>query len=85
MKIETNGIVLSASKQWWLKVNTKPVRLHTLDGAVFPYIIKVQYTVNGVEYIKRKWIKAGEPVPQPGSFVKLVYSESNPGKAEIIQ
>jgi len=53
---ETKGTVVSVAKQWWLKINTKPVRLHPLDGAIFPHIIKVSYTVDGVEYTKRKWI-----------------------------
>ncbi|ERT38252.1 MAG: hypothetical protein Q4F83_11425 [Eubacteriales bacterium] len=37
MNSKTTGTVVSVSKQWWLKVNRKPVRMHTLDGAEFPY------------------------------------------------
>ena len=85
MNKETKGKVISVSRQWWLKVNTKAVRLHAMDGATFPHIIKVSYTVDGIEYIKRKWIRAGEAVPAVGSSVKLVYSESKPSKADIIQ
>lgn len=40
---ETKGTVMSDAKQWWLKVNRKPVRANALDGATFPHIIKVQY------------------------------------------
>ena len=43
---ETIGTVLSVAKQWWLKVNTKPIRIGTLDGATFPHIIKVQKSSN---------------------------------------
>lgn len=85
MNKETTGKVISVSRQWWLKVNTKAVRLHALDGATFPHIIKVSYTVDGTEYVKRKWIHASEPVPAVGSLVKLVYSESKPSRADIIQ
>ena len=85
MNIETNGKVISVSKQWWLKVNTKAVRMHPLDGAIFPHIIKISYTVNGKEYIKRKWIKAAYTVPAVGSSVKLVYSENKPTRADVIQ
>ena len=53
MHKEIMGVVISVKKQWWLKVNTKPIRMHALDGAVFPHIIKVKYTVNDTEYIKR--------------------------------
>lgn len=35
MEYKTIGIILSVKKQWWLKVNTKPIRKHALDGATF--------------------------------------------------
>ena len=45
MEKETTGTVVAVSKQWWLKVNTKPIRtVGPLDGAVFPHIVKVKYT-----------------------------------------
>jgi len=83
MEKETNGIVVSVAKQWWLKVNTKPVRMHALDGATFPHVIKVKYTVEGKDYMKRKWIRAGSPVPGVGSFAKVIYSENKPSKARV--
>ena len=51
---ETKGTVLSAKKQWWLKVNTNSVRFGPLDGAAFPPIVKIKYTVDGKEYVKHK-------------------------------
>ena len=84
MHKETMGTVISVAKQWWLKINTKPIRMHALDGAAFPHIIKVQYTVEENEYVKRKWIGAGKSVPAMGSPVKVRYSAENPGKAEIV-
>ena len=33
MDKETLGTVVSVKKQWWLKINTKPVRMHALDSA----------------------------------------------------
>ena len=84
MKSETTGMVISVSKQWWLKVNTKAFRKGPLDGAVFPHIIKVSYTVDGKEYVRRKWIAAGAPVPIEGGSVKVVYNDDAPTKAEII-
>ena len=53
MEKQTEGIVVSVKKQWWLKVNTKAFRRGPLDGATFPHIIKVKYTVEGTEYFKR--------------------------------
>ena len=84
MDKETMGTVLSVAKQWWLKVNTKPVRMGALDGATFPHIIKVQYIVDGNTYTKRKWIGAGKPVPAVGSELTVLYSSEKPGKAMIL-
>jgi hypothetical protein len=84
MDMQTSGTVVSVSKQWWLKVNRKPVRMHALDGAEFPYIIKVKYAVDGTEYTKRKWINAGKPVPAVGSSVTVMYSAEKPSKAKVL-
>ena len=84
MDKETTGTVRSAAKQWWLKVNTKPVRKGPLDGATFPYIIKVQYVVDGTAYTKRKWIGAGKAVPAVGSQVTVLYRSDKPRKAKIL-
>lgn len=84
MNQETTGIVISVKKQWWLKINTKPVRKHALDGATFPHIIKVQYTVDGKGYIKRKWIGASYAVPAVGSSVTVRYRGEKPNKAKVL-
>lgn len=84
MDKQTTGTVISVAKQWWLKINTKPVRTSAFDGAMFPHIIKVKYTVNGTEYIKRKWISAGCDVPEIGSSVTVICSEIKPAKAKIL-
>ena len=83
MDKETTGIVISVAKQWWLKVNTKPIRMGALDGATFPHIIKVEYVADGNTYTKRKWIGAGEPVPAVGSEVTVLYCSNKPRKAKI--
>ena len=84
MDKETIGIVRSVATQWWLKVNTKPVRMGTLDGATFPHIIKVQYVVDGNTYTKRKWIGAGKAVPAIGSELTVLYCANKPRKAKIL-
>ena len=84
MERETKGTVISVAKQWCLKVNTKAVRLHALDGATFPHIITVKYMVDGVEYRKRKWIHAGYPVPGVDSTVRVIYNEDKPSKARVL-
>lgn len=84
MDRQTEGIVVSVKKQWWAKIKTKPLRVGPLDGAAFPHVITVRYTVEGTEYTKRAWIKAGLPAPQPGSAVQLIYSPDKPSKAKLL-
>ncbi len=83
MQKEVWGTVVSASKQWWLKVRKSPLQGLGSDSAAFPYILKVEYQVDGVTYTKRKWIGAGKPVPNPGSRVKVLYPEEAPAKASV--
>ncbi len=84
MDKEITGTVVSVAKQWWLKINTKAVRMGPLDGAIFPHIIKVQYVVGENTYTKRKWIGAGKPVPAIGSKLTVLYSTDKPGKARVL-
>lgn len=84
MNNETTGTVISVHKQWWLKVNTKPVRRHSFDGAVFPHIIIVEYTVDGRQYTKKKWIRAGLPAPAVGSTVTVLYEKDKPSHVKVI-
>ena len=84
MDKEITGTVVSVAKQWWLKINTKAVRMGPLDGAIFPHIIKVQYVVGEETYTKRKWIGAGKPVPAIGSKLTVLYSTDKPGKARVL-
>ena len=84
MDQKTVGTVVSVKKQWWLKVNTKPVRMHALDGATFPHIIMVRYVVGGKEYFKRKWIRACDQPPAVGAEVTVRYDESKPNKSKVL-
>ncbi|MBO4652452.1 MAG: sugar ABC transporter permease [Lachnospiraceae bacterium] len=70
MDNQTKGTVVSVRKQWWLKVNTKMVRRGPMDG---------------VEYTKRAWIRAGRPVPEVGSTVSVAYCSEKPSKAKLVQ
>ena len=84
MNKETTGTVVNVATQWWLKVNTKAVRMGPMDGATFPHVIKVKYTVDGTDYSKRKWIKAGDRDLDVGNKVTVIYCEENPKKAKIL-
>jgi len=84
MEKQTSGTVVSVKKQWWLKVNTKPVRMHALDGATFPHIIKVRYVVYGTEYFKRKWIRACNQPPEIGAEMTVLYDENKPSRSKVL-
>ena len=84
MEKQTEGIVISVKKQWWLKINTKALRTSPTDGAAFPHTVKVKYIVDGNEYIKRAWIGAGRPVPQEGSTVPVLYNTEKPSEAKLM-
>lgn len=84
MEQKVVGTVIKTKKQWWMKINKKPVRAHALDGASFPYIIKVKYTVNGHDYFKRKWVGAGQTIPDVGSSLSVIFPVENPKKAKIL-
>lgn len=75
MKIEVTATVLSVSRQWWLKINTRPLRISGAHGAIYPHVIKLRYCVGGKEYTTRKWIPAGEPVPSIGSHIDLLVNK----------
>lgn len=83
MENKTIGIVLSVKKQWWLKINTKPVRIGGNCGAVFPHIVKVKYTVDGKDYVKRKWLGAGKSCPEVSERVTVIYLEDRPEKFRL--
>ena len=83
MEKKTIGTVLSVRKQWWLKVNTKPIRMGASDGARFPHVVKIRYTVDGNEMIKRKWIGAYLTPPQVNASVTVIYREDKPTSVRI--
>lgn len=84
MEKEVVGTVIETKKQWWLKINKKPARTHALDDVAFPYIIKVKYTVDGDDYIKRKWIGTGCSIPEVGSSLTVVCCVEKPNRAKIL-
>ena len=79
----TIGIVLCVKKQWWLKVNTKPIRKHALDGATFPHIVTVKYTVDGNEIVKKKWLKSFVTPPSVNEQVAVIYRTDKPTKFRL--
>ena len=83
MEKKTVGTVLSVKRQWWLKVNTKSVRNGLLDGATFPHIVKVKYTVDGSEITKSKWLGASVTPPCVNDSIAVIYREEKPTKCRL--
>lgn len=81
---ETIGTVLTVTAQLWFKVNQKAFRTHPFDGATFPHVIKVTYTVDGTAYTRRKWISAGTRAPIEGSKVTVLYRADKPSRSKIV-
>jgi len=77
------GTIKKVRKCWWIKVNKKPVRTHAFDGALFPHIMTFTYTVDGIEYTKRKYI--GLRADAIGIFgnVDVYYDKEKPSKCAI--
>jgi len=79
----TEGLVTKVEVCWWLKINTKPVRAHALDGAVFPHIIRFTYTVEGKEYAGSRYVNWNVRCPQKGERIKVYYRAAEPEKYAI--
>lgn len=76
--IKTIGRVTNVKKCWWIKVNTKPVRTHLLDGAVFPHIIYFTYTVNNIDYTGKKYVSYKSVPPTKNAEIEVYYDSNNP-------
>jgi len=79
-KFNAEGTIIKASKLWWIKINTKSFRTSPLDGATFPYLIKVKYNINNIDYIKNKLVYWGNENIQTGDKVIITYDENKPSK-----
>ena len=78
--IEVEGIIIKLKKIWWIKINTKAFRTSPLDGATFPYIITVKYTVNDTTYEKNKFVYLGDKEINIGNKIKIILKENDHSK-----
>ena len=74
------GIIIDAKKIWWLKINKKQLRMTPADGATFPYLLKVKYTLNNLDYEKKKMVYWGNENINVGEKVIVTYDEEKPSK-----
>lgn len=72
------GTVTKVERCWWYKVNTKPIRLHGLDGSVFPHIITFEYTVDSIPYQGKLFIWVRYRCPQKGESIDVYYDPERP-------
>lgn len=78
-----SGTVTDIRKCWWIKINTKPVRSHALDGAIFPHIVAYTYDVSRKSYCGKQMISAYARCPQLGEAIQVFYNPSQPQRSTI--
>ena len=74
----TQGIITNVYSCWWFTINTKPVRAHSLDGAVFPDIISFEYNVGDISYSGKKYIGINRSGLKKGDKISVYYDKSKP-------
>ncbi|MGN0985872.1 MAG: DUF3592 domain-containing protein [Candidatus Enterenecus sp.] len=77
------GTVTEVKTCWWLKVNTRPARLHALDGAQFPHIIHFTYAVDGAEYRGSRYVSWSARCPREGEKLTVYVDPERPGRYAV--
>lgn len=78
------GTVTKVQKCWWIKVNTKPIRTHALDGALFPHVIHYRYTVNGQDYAGKRFVGVFHTCPPNGRPINVYYDPAAPIRSAVL-
>ena len=81
---ETEGTVYKVSTCFWFKVNTRPVRTHTSDGALYPHIIHFTYTVNNQAYTGKRYVQWNQRCPYKGEKITVCYEPEKPDNYAVI-
>lgn len=77
---KVTGKVKEVKKQWWLKINRKPIRFSINDGAIYPHKIKVNYEVDNQQYEKSKFVFWSDNIPNIGDDILIYYNKEKPTK-----
>jgi len=81
---QTEGTVTKVDHCYWFKVNTKPVRKHMADGAVFPHIIHFSYCVGENSYSGKRWVPWNKRCPVKGEKISVHYEQERPERFAVI-
>lgn len=81
---ETEGIVTKVSTCYWFKVNTKPFRRFSGDGALYPHIIYFTYTANSQKYTGKRFVHWNRRCPIKGEKLTVYYEPDSPQKYAIL-
>lgn len=74
------GRVTDVYRCWWLRINTKPVRRFSGDGAVYPHIITFEYQVDDALHIGKLYIPVRYRVPCKGEKIEVYLDPDDPHK-----
>ena len=81
---QTEGTVTEVKTCYWFKVNTKPIRTHMGDGAVFPHILHFTYKAEGKAYTGKRYVHYNRRCPVKGEKITVHYEPQAPEKFAVI-
>ena len=81
---QAEGTVTEVKTCYWFKINTKPVRRHMWDGAVYPHIIHFTYEVDGTRFSGRRFVWYNRRCPVKGEKITIHYEVRSPEKFAVI-
>lgn len=81
---KTTGTVIEVQTCYWFKVNTKPVRTHAWDGAVYPHIIRFSYQAGGQTYIGKRWVSWNRRCPVKDEKITVYYEREYPENYAVL-
>ncbi len=82
-KAAVPGTVTAVKTCWWMKVNQKPFRTHSLDGAAFPHMVSFRYTVDGKDYTSRRFLNWTVRCPAVGGRVTVWFDPEAPARCAL--
>lgn len=77
---ETEGTITKVDTCYWFKVNTKPIRRFSGDGAIYPHIIHFTYTVESQRYTGKRFVHWNRRCPVKGEKLTVYYEPESPGR-----